>query len=246
MSLQGQPSRTDYPRLLTIAVPPINTSAKRVQDGSGNNSGLLLKQDAISVDRLEFNTTPVTATVGTVQVLVNESNQARQTTIYQFGQSTKDPYNGFWEFSGTTTVTATPATGVVVENIGNVQVTAYAPTDLSLTDVYDIATNVYMEDRDIGDAFYITVEMSAVTASGWTSSTDFLEIGINTSGGANPEKFIQRYSLRSGDTSKITYSLGYYVTSDIRTNGFTICALANGDSVDISNVSTFLERTIKR
>jgi hypothetical protein len=231
---------------LTIAVPPIDTSAKRVQDGSGNNSGLLLKEDAISVDRLEFNVTPATATVGAVQVLVNESGQTRQTTLYQFGLSTKDPYNGFWEFSGTTSVTATPATGVILENTGSVQVTAYAPTDLVLADVYDITTNVYMEGRDVGDAFHIYVDIDIDTDAAWDNSIDHLEIGINTSGGTNPERFIKRYALTTDTTNKASYDLGYYVNSAINTNGFTVCAMAYGESVDIKNVNTFLERTIKR
>jgi hypothetical protein len=247
MSLQGQPARDTYQRWLNIPSGNVDSNFKRVQDGQGNESGLQLNDEAVKVDRLEFNATPATSTDETIQVLVNQGNIARQKTIYPFGQAQKDPFNGFWEFVGATQTVANVGAGVVVDNTSATTLETHKPIDIATVDAYEVGTGLFLKTVDGGTGFELTVELTIETGNDWVVGTDYVEVGINQLAGTEPTSFIKRYDIKTvDDKEKITYDLSYYVTSSISANGFTLCVRSYGHNTTVEDARYFLSRTYKR
>ena len=219
-TLQGSPFRTRYMEMLKIVATGDFGSYKQIENGQGDTSGLYLKNDAVKVEKLEFNTAPTTLSAGTLKVLVNDAETVKQSQMYLFGFSPKDPYHGFWEVKGTdTTNVATGATGTVIDNLAATSVLNYDPVDFSvLSDVYDINTGEFFKSVEIGNTYTLTYQMDITVGSAAT-----VVVGINKTAGTTPTNMIKRFSVPSG-TTRVTYDFSYYVDTDINTNGFVVCA----------------------
>lgn len=247
MSLQGQPARDTYERWLNITSGTIDENFKRVQDGKGNISGLQLNEEAVKVDRLEFENTPNTSTDEVIQVLVNQSNVVTQKTIHPFGQATKDPFTGFWIFEGNSQTVSTVSAGVVIDNTTATTIDSNKPIDIDTVIAYEVATGLFFKTADVYTGFILTAELSVKTGTDWVVGADYVEVGINQSGGNEPLSFVKRYDIKTvNGTEKITYDLSYYVTSSIQTNGFTLCIRSYGHGTTVEAANYYLLRTHKR
>jgi hypothetical protein len=202
-----------------------------------------LKDSAVKVNALEFQTTPSDAAVGNVTALVNEGGVVKKALIYPFGQSTKDIYSGWWYYGGSGSTSVTGSSEVAIQNDGST-VAERAPQDVAIGSL-TTPPDVYLEGFNEYDVVDIAMEITVTPASGFT--TGYVTFGLDTNANGTMDTQMQDFALFRGASSPhaMTVHFSFYVTSSMRTNGVRINMKPTGADMAYSAVKVFISRTYK-
>lgn len=244
-TLSTRKIKDSYDAILILESDAVTSSYKRIQDGTGNNTGLHLKDTGVKVEALDIVNVSAAAT-GTISALVHESGVVKKATINVFGQGAKDVYEGFWYYeSAASPIAATAGTQVLVSTDQATAVTVYKPSDIT-ANPYTVATKRWFAGFDEGTGYNMTISMVVNTTA--TAST-YVEIGLDANNDLAAESQLQDFAMLrgAGAANPITVSFSFYVTSSIATNGVGVYLKPVGGSpITITDVKYFIERTHKR
>jgi hypothetical protein len=245
-TLLGTKQKDTFQTLLKLVTTGLTSSYKNVESGDGTASALDISTNGVRVKKLEFSQTPATATAGSVNVIVNETGEAKQATIYNFGRSQKDPFVGYWQFTDSTApYSVTDNSSALILNDAS-SIESVPPSDITTGVAYDDTTSTYCLGVGAGDAFRLVVELNITPDSGWSAS-DWVEIGLETDGGSTINRYEKTLFMPKGASVAhgICETFDFIVDADVEANGARIRINPKGSNITINSCITTLFRTVK-